>query len=80
MRTELGYFREIIDEIRKDINGLKRKERSVINEMRKYCSHRKIRRVIVRKHMTPSVLDAPFYDDFVRYKVVCEDCGKVLQK
>lgn len=80
----LAYYKDTLDRVRTEINYFKRQERAILKDFRKNCPHYDVKRLASK---TPAILPRSVYDynstyvnDYFRYKVVCNDCGKVLQK
>jgi hypothetical protein len=78
----LSYYTDKIKSLRSEINLLRRTERAFVKEMRKACSHSgHLKRLPVMSKLP--MFAAQGSDPFtatVKYKVVCQDCGKVIQK
>lgn len=84
MNSYIEYHRTQLDSIRKEINFFRRQERAILKDIRKHCVHRDVKRIAIRQPMMLSTSQfngtSAVSDTYYRYKVVCNDCGKVLQK
>ena len=80
----MSHLKDQLDAVRVRLNELRRFERNIVKDIQRICAHGKIRKVIKKERLNP----AGFYLNpneacatiTVGYKVVCQDCGKVLSK
>jgi hypothetical protein len=76
------YLKDQLGAVRVRLNELRRIERKIVKDIRRMCSHTNIKKIVKKERLLPHTFYLNSNDVSntitVGYKVVCQDCGKVL--
>ena len=74
-----NIIKKNISYIESEIKKLQSVKRKHKKDLQKYCPHKnKVYKMGKLKPMVYMAYQSPSYDDYVKPKVYCQDCGKIL--